>query len=653
MPPAVATSHQRDDLPATPLPSIWRAVVLSAVLAPLHTYWLINLEIVRGTGFASTISIYFNVILTLVVLLLLNVPLRRFLPRHAFTRAELITVYILLSLVTCFCAIDMGEPLLCLMPFAAWHATPENRWEQLFLRRVPGQWTISDMDVLRGFYEGGTTFYRSTYLLAWLKPALLWIGFTAVLLGVMLCLNVIIRRRWMDHERLTYPIALLPFELTDPRGAFFRQPVFWIGVALAGAYDMLNGLHSVWPTVPEINLHNFYIHPYITSAPWSAIGWTPLTVFPFMVGLGYLLPIELLMSFWVFFIVWKLESVAAYSFGLPLGRHQWPFLDEQALGCYVAIVLFALFAMRGHLANVLRQALHGQDESSRGEALSYRAAVAGAVVGVIILVAFVVQAGLPTWAGVAFFLLYYLISLCVTRMRAQFGPPIHDLHFVGPDQTLTSVLGTRAFSPRALTAMTYLYWFNRAYRSHPMPHQMETLKMCRRAEIHPRRIAWAMLAGGGIAALAHFWSYLHIAYSLGAERKMTGWGTYGYAREAFARLEMWLTSPSGPSVSVIGAVAFGLLTTLGLMMLQARFVWLPLHPLGYAISNGWSAHWSYSSLFIAWALKTFISRYWGHKGYLRALPLFMGLVVGEFVVGGLWTLVGTVTGLQTFSFWHG
>jgi hypothetical protein len=265
----------------------------------------------------------------------------------------------------------------------------------------------------------------------------------------------------------------------------------------------------------------------------------------------------------------------------------------------------------------------------------------------------VVQAGLPVWAGLAFFVLYYLIALCITRMRAQFGPPVHDLHFVGPDQTLTSVLGSRVFPPRALTAMTYLYWFNRAYRSHPMPHQMETLKMCQRGEIAPRGIAMAMVIGIAAGAIAHFWSYLHIAYDLGAGRKMTGWGTYGYAREAFARLEGWVLSPTGPNLRVMGAVGFGLISTLGLMFLQSRLVWLPLHPLGYAISNGWSAHWTYSSLFVAWALKTVISRYWGHKGYLAALPLFLGLILGEFVVGGLWTVVGTVTGLPTFSFWRG
>jgi len=646
-------SHPHPDDEARRPPHIWRAVLLSVVLAPFHTYWLIHLEIVRGTGFSSTVSLFFNAILTVVVLVGLNVPLRRFAPRHAFTRAELITVYIMLSLVTCLCSIDMMEPLLCLMPYGVWHATPENRWEQLFFRHLPGHWIVSDLDVVESFYEGGTSLYRPEFLKAWAGPALLWVGFIVALTTVMLCLNVIIRRRWMDHERLTYPIALLPFEITEPTGRFFGQRMMWIGFAIAGLYDMLNGLHSVWPIVPALNCQNFYIHTYIRTAPWSGIGWTPLTLFPFVVGLGYLLPIELLMSFWLFFVVWKLESVAVRALGLPLGRHQWPFLDEQALGCYLAIVLFALFTMRHHLAAVVRAGWRGKGETTADDPFSYRVAVVGALVGFALLVAFVVQAGLPLWSGIAFFVLYYLIALCITRMRAQFGPPVHDLHFVGPDQTLTAVLGSRVFPPRALTAMTYLYWFNRAYRSHPMPHQMETLKMCQRGEIRPRGIATAMVVAVAVGAIAHFWSYLHIAYDLGAARKMTGWGTYGYAREAFARLEGWMLSPTAPNATVMGAIGFGLISTLGLMFLQSRFVWLPLHPLGYAISNGWSAHWTYSSLFVAWALKTIISRYWGHKGYLAALPFFLGLILGEFVVGGLWTVVGTVTGLPTFSFWRG
>jgi hypothetical protein len=633
-------------------PRIWRAVLLAIILAPVQTYWLIMLEVVRCSGFSSTVSIFFNVVLTVVALVALNLALRRFLPSQALTRAELLTVYAMLSLVTCLCSIDIMDPMICLMPFATRYATPENHWQQQFFQYLPRQWTVTDPAVVTAYYTGGTTLYRADILLAWARPAALWVLFLTALTTVMLCLNVLIRRRWMDEERLTYPIAVLPYELTDPAAGLLRRPLLWVGFALAGLYDTLNGLHSLWPVVPAINLQLFRLDPYLQSPPWSGIGWTPLTLFPFMVGLGYLLPMELLVSFWVFFLVWKAEKVVVASLGLPMGLHQWPFLDEQAFGCYAAIVAFALYAMRGHLAHVVRAVREGA-RAEPGDPFSYRTAAVGAAVGLAIVITVVIQGGLPVWAGLAFFALYYLIALCVTRMRAQFGPPIHDLHFVGPDQMLTSVLGTMAFDTRALVAMTYLYGFNRAYRSHPMPHQLETLRMCQRAGIESRGIALAMVAAIFVGAIAYFWTYLHIAYNLGADHKMTGWASTGYAVEAFARLGGWLANPTGPRLQVIGAVAVGLATTLGLMLLQSRFVWLPLHPLGYAISNGWSAHWTYSSLFVAWALKTIITRYWGHKAYQRAMPLFLGLVLGEFVVGGMWTMAATFTGAPIFYFWKG
>jgi hypothetical protein len=431
-----------------------------------------------------------------------------------------------------------------------------------------------------------------------------------------------------------------------------RSRGLWIGFAVAGLYDTLNGIHSLWPVVPAVNLQNFRLDLYIQTRPWDGIGWTPLTLFPFIVGLGYVLPMELLVSFWVFFVIWKLEKVGARAFGLPMGLHQWPFLDEQAFGCYAAIVLYSLWAMRDHLKGAWRAALRGEPRAP-DDPFSYRAAIIGIAAALAVLIAIVVQGGLPFGMALAFFAIYYLIAVCVTRMRAQFGPPTHDLHFAGPDQMLTSILGTRAFHPRALTALTYLYALNRAYRSHPMPHQLEAMKMCQRAGIDGRGVAFAMIAAVAWGSVAYFWTYLHMAYNLGAEHKMTGWATWGYGAEAFGRLQSWIASTAGPRPAVIGAVAFGLLSTLGLTALQARFVWLPLHPLGYAISNGWSAHWTYSSLFVAWLLKSVITRYWGHRASQRAVPFFLGLVLGEFVIGGLWTIIGMFTGGATFCFWRG
>jgi hypothetical protein len=42
---------------------------------------------------------------------------------------------------------------------------------------------------------------------------------------------------------------------------------------------------------------------------------------------------------------------------------------------------------------------------------------------------------------------------------------------------------------------------------------------------------------------------------------------------------------------------------------------------------------------------------WGLKGYRATLPFFVGLVIGEFVVGGLWSFLRGILGVQTYTFY--
>jgi len=641
----------------------WRAVLLAVLLAPVECYWLIQMEIVRGAGFSSTVSLFFTVVLTILALQVFNWPLRRWAPRWALSQGELLTLFAMLSIVTALCAIDAMEALLCIIPYAFWRATPENRWETLFHRYAPDFLVVRDPEVLQGFYEGHSSFWQAAHLQAWARPILWWTVFITVLLATLLCINALLRRRWTEHDRLTYPIAQIPFEITDPGGGLWRSKIFWIGFSLAGLYDLLNGLHSLWPEVPGLDLMRMNTLQWNLPRPWNAIGWTPIAFFPFVIGLGFLLPTDLLFSFWFFFLVWKLENVLGAVWGLEIGRHRWPYTDEQSLGAYLAVTAFVLYAGRSHFAEVLRAAvgrppspLRGRDGGGvggRGEPLPYGVAVWGTVLGLAFLIGFSCVAGLAAWAAVAFFLLYLAIALSITRMRAQLGPPTHDLHFIGPDQTLVAFLGTNAFDGRSLTVLSYFYWFNRAYRNHPMPHQLEAFRLGQRAGLNLTHLSEALVLAGAVGSLAVFGTYLHLAYTLGAAAKMTGWGTYGYAVEVFNRLAHWLSLGEDPNAAGIIATGVGFFFALGLMALQSRFVFLPFHPLGYAISGGWSGHWTYSSLFVAWLAKVLLLRYGGYRAFRRAIPGFMGLVVGQFVVGGLWSFIGVIGGWQTYAFWRG
>ncbi len=53
---------------------------------------------------------------------------------------------------------------------------------------------------------------------------------------------------------------------------------------------------------------------------------------------------------------------------------------------------------------------------------------------------------------------------------------------------------------------------------------------------------------------------------------------------------------------------------------------------------------------ITWVLKSLALRYGGIKVYHRLVPLFIGLILGDFVTAGLWGLYGTIVGQRMYMF---
>jgi hypothetical protein len=331
---------------------------------------------------------------------------------------------------------------------------------------------------------------------------------------------------------------------------------------------------------------------------------------------------------------------------------QFPFITEQCFGGYMAILVFLLYSGRHNLGQVWRRIIGRPSEvSDENEAMSYRFAALGAVFGTLALSGFFVWIGLSPWLAVIGMLIYFALSTAVTRMRAELGPPVHDLHFSGPDHMITRGLGTEAIGPRSLTALTYFYGFNRAYRSHPMPVLMEGLKMADASKAAHRRFLWGMIAAGLIGTLAAFWAFLHAAYTYGTAAKFNS-GMW-FAFEAYNRLNTWIAAPSKPNWPAVYAGMTGFVFCIGLNLLRIRALWSPFHPIGYAISGSWSMNLVWMPLFIAWVLKFVVLRFGGLRFYRRAIPFFLGLILGQCIIGSLWSLFGIAFNVPTYSFWGG
>jgi len=303
-----------------------RVLLLGAALIPLTIYWLHQLEIVWYTSQPTTISLYFHVIFSLLALMGLNSLLRRLRPGWALQRSELLVIYIMLAISSSLAGHDQLEILVPMLGESTWFATKENHWQQLFDGYLPNWLVVRDQVALRGFYEGNAPLLARAHLSPWLIPLGAWTGFTLVLFITMLCLNIILRKQWTERERLSYPIAQIPLEITDPRATMWRSRLFWLAFGLALAVDTLNGLAFIFPSLPAVPTHPRWLN--FASWPWTATGGFTVAFYPFAIGLGYLLPLDLLFSSWFFYWFWKLQYLLTAVLGFG-HRPNFPYVVER------------------------------------------------------------------------------------------------------------------------------------------------------------------------------------------------------------------------------------------------------------------------------------------------------------------------------------
>ena len=99
------------------------------------------------------------------------------------------------------------------IPAPYYFATPSNRWQAKLWPHLAG-W-MSPLD--RG---GGTSAIEKFYVGLkpgesipwgpWVKPLLLWSVFLGALYLCMVSIVTLVRKQWVDCERLSFPIAQVP-----------------------------------------------------------------------------------------------------------------------------------------------------------------------------------------------------------------------------------------------------------------------------------------------------------------------------------------------------------------------------------------------------------------------------------------------------------
>ncbi|MBD3175132.1 MAG: hypothetical protein GF320_08120 [Armatimonadia bacterium] len=655
-----------------------RSLLVTGILVPINDWWLYQMQDVWSVGNPTILSLYFNVVFILALLTVGNLVLRRVAPTLALAQAELLTIYTLLSITTSCAAYDFMHWFPAAMAGVAYSthgATPANRWREIFFDDLPLDMTVRDQFTLKYMHEGGVSFYGDPALWGpWVGPALLWILMLCLLWVGPLGLAVLFRRRWIDVERLTFPIVQLPFEMTRERPTVFRDKVLWTAFTLAFLINLTNGLSVLKPIFPAVPVkvgwdpnggESFEISKEIIDTPWNAATSISLAFYPMIIGFGLLIPTELSISCVLFFFLFKGELIATRWLGIQ-GKPEFPYLKEQSLGGYLGILIFSLWVGRRYYADLARRVLRRDPERDSQEPVSYRTAALlflGCFVALVVLAMSLgprgmkFGSGMIWWQAIFHWGMYFVLTLVCGRIRAEMGLPVHEIERLGPVVLLGNVFGVMRGGKvsqdrvRSLTVASLFFPISRGMRSIAFPHEVEGFKLQDRCGGNQSRLFKAMLGALIVGMFAAWAIYLPTMYHYGAAAKMqqyAGWHT----GETYNQLVNWIESPEGLAWNRIIPTIIGFVVYVVLMTLKMRLPWWPLHPIGLALSSTWYMHHMWCPFLIAWILKVLATRYGGHRGARALAPIAYGLILGDVISGCGWTIYGALTQQEVYAFWN-
>jgi hypothetical protein len=574
-----------------------------------------------------------------------------------FSRGELATIYIMAMIATCIPTIGFSEYLLPIIAGFSYYATPENAWRDTFHAFLPDWAVPQDEEAMRLFYEGLPEGLSLPWG-AWLEPVFYWCVFILAVYWTSACAMVIVRRQWMEREKLLYPLVQLPLDMIrdDSSGSalkpFFRSSVMWIGFAVPFLLGSYNALHMYFPAIPAV-ASDMGQGP-LTTQYMLFRGTTQLVVMLNfgLVGFAYLLSRDIALGLWMFCLLGVVQRGCFNMFGVAstevlsrFANNTGPYLAHQAMGAMIVLLFSGLWMGRNHLRDVFRKAF-GRDDSidDSDEVLSYRTAVFGMFGGLAVVSIWLWQSGMPAWIVPVFLFAVLVVFVTLTRAVVEGGVAVIRAPLM-PADFVISGLGTDALGSFGIASMGLTYVWASNIRIFFMPVFANALRMAEEIGHRKSRLKWAIVIAVLLALGGSLWSVLVMSYKYGGVN-LHGFWFIGVPGNAGRFTSQFMLNPSPPDWGGWMFTGIGALIQGVLVLARARLAWWPLHPLGFVISSFDIMTYVWLSVLISWAIKSIVLKYGGPTLYKATRPFFLGLILGQISVSGFWLVIDYFTGME-------
>jgi hypothetical protein len=617
-----------------------RSVLFGLAVAVIVNIWITEAEYVIH---ASRMNLsHFPV--ALLAVYVLAVSLMR---RAQFTSAETATVIAMGLVASAVPTSGLMGFWLGSMATPYYFATPENRWAEIFHPHIPSWLVPRDTDhAIEWFYNGLPPGEVANWH-AWVVPVFWWLSLIAAIILLSICIAAVLRKPWVENERLVFPIAEVGMALGqgDTGGggvsSGLRRRLFRIGFAVAFgifAWNSIGFFDSGWPAI-ALNYGAFSLFP---GFAWFALRFNLLTL-----GLCYHANTAALLSLWSFFLIIGLQHMVFGRLGYTVGAmgDDWSSIDPMAawegFGAMTALVLWGLWTARDHLRHVAKAAVRGGPlNHDQNELLSFRVAVFAGLASLAYVVSWLHVAGMEWTMAIAWTSATLIIFVGIARIVSETGLP----YVRGPltAQSFAAYgLGTAEYSGASITMLTFTYAFISQGKGLFMAPFMQAAKLA--SEVRSaRRIVTAVVAAMVIGILVCLLITIVMGYSMGAFN-FRDYPFSAAGRHMFGLTSKYVNDPLPAAWDRwmffgIGAGAFMLLS-----LLRSRFYWWPLAPIGMTIATTYATLNSVLMVFVAWLAKSIVLHIGGVALYNKSKPLFLGLACGyavgvgySFLVDWIW-----------------
>ena len=558
---------------------------------------------------------------------------------YALTRSELLVV-MASGLVGISVSYDgTSGHLIGVIAAPYYFASTENGWTTYLLEHIP-HWQVPTNagGEMTRFYEGGQGTFPWR---VWVAPIFWWTCFLGAMGFAVFSVVVILRKQWVDYERLAYPLVEVGSLLTEtePGGTLekmLRSPLFWIAFGLVMALKLWNIGSYFSPAFPHISIEgmNWRAFPDFPALPFRLSFYA--------IGFGYFARLDVLFSVWFFIVLTAFQIYASNIFGYPLGSSSlhWEneLLNWQSMGALIFLAVWGLWMARAHLKAVWRKAWDPSCEiDDRGELLSYRTAVFGLVLSLVFATYWLVATGMALWVAIVFLILAMLLFLGLARAVSELGL-VYAYYRLEPNDAVVQAFGSASImGVSSITALAFMRVFNffpDIGKGFLMPSFSQAVKAVDKT-VAPRRITgviWASLAVGFVISIVNtlYLSYEYGAYNLGnMGLKNVGPRAFDFAMNAI-RNPLGLGGDGRVMWAGVGAGTMAILTLI-------RY-WIPawpLHPIGLAMQGNYGVSKTVFSVFIVWSIKVVVMKMGGVQLYEKGKPFFIGLLAAQAFSTGL------------------